>query len=368
MKYDYLVVGSGFAGAVVCERLASQLDKKVLLVEKRPHTGGNAYDYYDEAGILVHKYGAHIFHTNHDDVWQYVNQFSSWNGYVHRVLAYVDGLKLPIPINLTTVNTLLKKNFDEQGLRDYLAAVRVNIANIKDSRDVVLSQVGEFFYEKFFKNYTYKQWGVYPEELSPEVTRRIPLRFNTDDRYFGDKYEGLPVDGFYKLFDNMLDHKNITVALETDYKKIIGDVKFDYLIYTGPVDYFFDNMHGELPYRSQSFEFETLDVEYYQEAAVINYPNDNRFTKITESKHFTKQKHPRTTIVREFPEAVGEPYYPVPMASAAAIYEKYKKEADKLKTVYFAGRLAEYKYYNMDQAVKRALDLFSTIAAGKGQR
>jgi UDP-galactopyranose mutase len=297
-----------------------------------------------------------------------VNKFGQWNGYVHRVLAYVDGLKLPIPINLTTVNTLLKKNLDEQGLRDYLASVRVNIPEIKNSRDVVLSQVGEFFYEKFFKNYTYKQWGVYPEELSPEVTKRIPLRFNTDDRYFGDKYEGLPVEGFFKIFDAMLAHKNITIVLGTDYKEIIEDIKFDNLIYTGPVDYFFDNMHGELPYRSQRFEFETLDTEYYQEVAVVNYPNDHLYTKITESKHFTRQKHPRTTIVREFPEALGEPYYPVPMESAAAIYEKYKKEADKLKTVYFAGRLAEYKYYNMDQAVKRSLDLFKTIAAGQGDK
>ncbi|MBF0517166.1 MAG: UDP-galactopyranose mutase [Nitrospirae bacterium] len=364
-RYDYLVVGAGFAGSVVSERLATELDKKVLLVDKRNHTGGNSYDYYDDAGVLVHKYGAHIFHSNHDDVWRYVNRFAQWNGYTHRVLAYVDGLKLPIPINLTTVNTLLKKDFDEQGLRDYLQSVRLNIGQIKNSRDVVVSQVGEFLYEKFFKNYTFKQWGVLPDALSPEVTKRIPLRFNTDDRYFGDKYEGLPVDGFFKLFDRMLAHKNITIALNTDYKKIINDVKFDNLIYTGPIDYFFDNMHGELPYRSQRFEFETLDREYYQEVAVVNYPNDYEFTKITESKHFTKQIHPKTTIVREFPEADGEPYYPVPMDSAAAIYEKYKKEADKLKTVHFAGRLDQYKYYNMDQAVKRALELFNSIAAPK---
>lgn len=362
MHFHFLIVGSGFSGAVIAEKLASQLDRKVLLVEKRGHIGGNAYDYYDDQGILIHKYGPHIFHTNYDDVWQYLSQFTEWNGYVHKVLAYVDGRKVPIPINLTTVSTLLDKDFTEQELIEYLDSVRVKLSEIKNARDVIVSQVGEYFYDKFFKNYTFKQWGVYPENLSPEVTKRIPVRFNTDDRYFTDKYQGLPVDGYTRLFERILAHKNITLMLNTDYKDIIDDIKFDRLIYTGPVDYFFDYKYGRLPYRSLRFETETFDQEYYQEVAVVNYPNDFDFTRITEFKHMTLQKHSKTTIMKEYPKNSGEPYYPLLREEAMDIYEKYRREAEKFKSVYFIGRLAEYRYYNMDQAVKRALDLFKEIA------
>lgn len=364
-KYDYLIVGSGFSGATIAELLATQLNKKILLVEKRDHIGGNAYDCYNKDGILIHKYGPHIFHTNYDDVWQYLSQFTEWNGYRHRVLAYVNGKKVPIPINLTTVNSLLNKNFTEKEVINYLESVRVNLPKIENSRDVIVSQVGEFFYEKFFRNYTYKQWGVYPEKLSPEVTKRIPVRFNTDDRYFSDKYQGLPFEGYTKLFEKMLTHKNITIMLNTDYKEVINDIKFDRLIYTGPIDYFFDYEYGKLPYRSLNFESETVEKEYFQEVAVVNYPNDYDFTRITEFKHMTMQKHPKTTIFREYPKSEGEPYYPMPMDDAISIYDKYKKETRKLKSVYFIGRLAEYKYYNMDQVVKRALDIFESIAKEK---
>lgn len=359
---NYLIVGSGFSGSVIAERLASQLDKKVLLVEKRDHIGGNAYDFYNEDGILVHKYGPHIFHTNYDDVWQYLSQFTELNGYQHRVLAYVDGKKLPIPINLTTVNILLGKNFTESELKDYFESVRLKLSQINNSKDVIVSQVGELFYEKFFKNYTFKQWGVYPEKLSPEVTKRIPVRFNTDDRYFSDKYQGLPSEGYTKLFEKMLSNKNITILLNTDYKNIVNDIKFSSLIYTGPVDYFFDYKFGKLPYRSLNFEAQTIEKEYYQEAAVVNYPNDYDFTRITEFKHMTLQKHPKTTIFREYPKSEGEPYYPMPTDNAFEIYNKYQKEAKKLKSVYFIGRLAEYKYYNMDQVVKRALEVFEELS------
>lgn len=365
MHFHFLIVGSGFSGAVIAERLASQLDNKVLVVERRDHIGGNAYDCYDRHGILIHKYGPHIFHTNHDDVWQYLSQFTEWNGYVHRVLAFVDGKKVPIPINLTTVNILLNKNFTEEGLKEYFESVRVKLPEIRNSRDVIVSQVGEYFYEKFFRNYSFKQWGVYPESLSPEVTRRIPVRFNTDDRYFSDKYQGLPVEGYTRLFERMLSHKNITILLNTDYKKIINDVKFDRMVYTGPIDYFFDYKYGKLPYRSLRFEMETYNQEYYQEVAVVNYPNDFDFTRITEFKHMTLQKHPLTTIIKEYPQATGEPYYPLLNEKAMELYEKYKAEAQKLRSVYFIGRLAEYKYYNMDQAVKRALELFDEIKQDK---
>jgi UDP-galactopyranose mutase len=360
-KYNFLIVGAGFSGGVIAERLASQLDKKVLLVEKRDHIGGNAYDYYNDAGILVHKYGPHIFHTNHDDVWLYLSQFTEWNGYQHKVLAFVDGRNVPLPINLDTVNILLNKKFTEDGVKDYFESVRLKITDIKNSRDVILSQVGEFFYEKFFKNYTFKQWGVYPEILSPEVTKRIPVRHNTDTRYFPDRYQGLPVNGYTKLFERMLSHKNITIALNTDYKKIIDDIQFERLIYTGPLDYYFDYAFGKLPYRSLRFESETLSKEYLQEVAVVNYPNDYDFTRITEFKHMTLQKHPRTTIFREYPSAEGEPYYPMPIEEAIELSNRYREEAGKLKTVYFIGRLAEFKYYNMDQVVKRALDVFEEI-------
>lgn len=361
-KYDFLIVGAGFSGGVIAERLASQLDKKVLLVEKRDHTGGNAYDYYNEDGILVHKYGPHIFHTNYDDVWSYLSQFTEWNGYQHKVIAFVDGKKVPFPINLTTVNTLLDKAFSEDELKIYLNSVKLNLPDIANSRDVIVSQVGEFFYEKFFKNYTFKQWGVYPEKLAPEVTKRIPVRYNTEDRLFSDKYQGLPSVSYAKLFDRMLSHPNITVLLNTDYKNILDTVQFDRIIYTGPVDYFFDYLFGRLPYRSLRFESETLDKKYFQEVAVVNYPNDHDFTRITEFKHMTLQKHPRTTIFREYSSAEGEPYYPMPIEEAIELSNRYREEAGKLKTVYFIGRLAEFKYYNMDQVVKRALEVFETIA------
>jgi UDP-galactopyranose mutase len=361
-KYDFLIVGAGFSGSVIAERLASQSDKKVLLVEKRDHTGGNAYDYYNEDGILVHKYGPHIFHTNYDDVWRYLSTFTKWNGYQHKVLAFVDGRNVPLPINLDTVNILLNKNFTEDEVKDYFESVRLKIPDIKNSRDVIVSQVGELFYEKFFKNYTFKQWGVYPEILSPEVTKRIPVRHNTDDRYFSDRYQGLPVDGYAKLFERMLSHKNITIVLNTDYKNLIPDMKFNRLVYTGPVDYFFDYRYGRLPYRSIRFESETLDRECFQKVAVVNYPNDYDFTRITEYKHMTLQQHLKTTIMREYPSGEGEPYYPVPMEDALRIYEGYKKDTGNLKSVHFIGRLAEYRYYNMDQVVKRALEVFETIA------
>jgi UDP-galactopyranose mutase len=360
--YDYLIVGSGFSGAVIAERLASQLDKKVLLVEKRDHTGGNAYDYYNEDGILVHKYGPHIFHTNHDDVWRYLSMFTEWNDYQHKVLAFVDGKKVPFPINLTTVNALLDKQFSEHELREYLESVRMKLPEIRNSRDVIVSQAGEYLYEKFFRNYTFKQWGVYPEKLSPDVTKRVPVRYGNENRLFLDKYQGLPVKGYTKLFTGILSHPNITVLLNTDYKSILDTVQFDRLIYTGPIDYFFDYQFGRLPYRSLRFESETFDIEYFQEVAVVNYPNDHDFTRITEFKHMTLQEHPRTTIFREYPSAEGEPYYPMPVEEAIELSNRYREESGKLKTVYFIGRLAEFKYYNMDQAVKRALDVFEEIA------
>lgn len=360
--YDFLIIGSGFAGSVLAERISSQMNKRVLVVEKRDHIGGNAYDYYNSSGVLIHKYGPHIFHTNYEDVWKYVSFFADWNGYQHRVLAYVDGKKVPVPINLTTVNAMLDRNFAASELKDYFESVRLRPVTINNSRDVIVSQVGEYFYDKIFKNYSYKQWGIYPDELLPEITGRIPVKYDNDDRYFSDRYQGLPIQGYTKLFEKLLSNGNITVILSTDYKSAMDNVRFDKLIYTGPIDYFFDYKYGKLPYRSLDLKFETLDLEQFQETAVINYPNDYEFTRITEFKHMTLQKHRQTTILREYPTWQGEPYYPTLTKDAVGTYSKYREETLRLKSVYFVGRLAEYEYYNMDIVIKKALDVFGTIA------
>lgn len=362
MKYDFLVVGTGFAGCTLAERIASQLGKKVLLIERRKHIGGNAYDYYDENGIMVQKYGPHIFHTNLKSVWDYLSQFTGWNGYIHRVIAMVRGKEVYLPINLDTMERLYDCKFTSEGLKKYFESKKVKVDRVRNSRDVVVSQIGEELYGLFFKNYTKKQWGVYPDELDPEVTKRLPVRFNRDTRYFEDKYQGIPEKGFISMFHKMLDNKNIDLLLETDYKDIIYDVKFDKLIFTGPVDYYFDYLHGKLPYRSLRFEFKTLEVERFQNAAVVNYPNEHDYTRITEFKHFYIQAHRKTTICYEYPVSEGDPYYPLPISDSKEVYSKYKKEKEKLRSVYFIGRLAQYRYFNMDQVVAEGLSLFERIA------
>lgn len=366
MKIDFLIVGAGLAGCTVAERVATQLGKKVLLVEQRNHIGGNTYDYYNEDGILVQKYGPHIFHTNSKEVWDYLCQFTEWNDYVHRVIAKVSGKEVYLPINIDTMERLYNRNFTSETLEEFFEERRLKLDAINNSRDVVVGQVGEELYELFFKNYTKKQWGIYPEELDPQVTKRLPLRFNRDTRYFTDQYQGIPKYGFTRMFERMLCHKNIHVLLNTDFKAIIESETFDKLIFTGPIDYFFDYQYGKLPYRSLNICFETLDVEKFQNAAVVNYPNDHEYTRITEFKHFYFQNHRKTTICYEYPKAEGDPYYPIPKKECQEIYQKYKKEADKLKHVHFVGRLAEYRYLNMDQVVEGALSLFKKIENYKG--
>jgi UDP-galactopyranose mutase len=358
MKYDYLIVGAGFSGCTLAERLANVRGKKILLVERREHTGGQCYDHYNAHGILVKPYGPHIFHTKIKEVWEYVNRFTSFNNYVHRVIANVKGKEVYFPINLDTMEKLTGREFTPETLRAYFEEKRIKIDKVKNSRDVVLSQVGEELYELFVKQYSKKQWGLYPEELDASVLRRIPVRYNRDTRYFDDVWQGIPVKGYHKIFELMLVSPRIEVLLKTDYKDILDSVRFDRLIYTGPIDYFFDYLHGKLPYRSLRFKFETLDVERFQSAAVVNYTSDKDYTRITEFKHFYLQEHPKTTICYEYPTDEGDPYYPIPREENHEIYLKYKAEADKLKNTYFTGRLAEYKYLNMDIAVSRALNLF----------
>lgn len=362
--FDFLVVGAGFAGSVLAERLASEKNKRVLVVDKRNHIGGNAYDYFNEQGILVHKYGPHIFHTNNHDVWTYLSQFTEWYHYQHRVLSYVDGQLLPFPINLDTVNLLYGYDFNIEELREYFRVLcqAEGLQEITNAEEMAISRVGNACYEKFFKNYTRKQWGVWPAELAAEVTARIPVRYNRDSRYFSDCYQGVPKYGYSKLFENLLDHPNISIMLNTDYKLILKSVKFDKMIYTGPIDYFFDEQYGTLPYRSLRFEFETLDMNQYQSVGTVNFPNDYDFTRITEFKHLTGQQHPQTTIMREYSAGHGEPYYPIPQAANQEVVNAYRLEAQRIQgDVFFVGRLAEYKYYNMDAVVEKALAAYRSI-------
>jgi UDP-galactopyranose mutase len=359
--FDYLIVGAGFAGSVLAERLASQANKKVLLVDKRNHIGGNAYDCYDESGLLIHKYGPHIFHTNSADVFAYLSQFTAWRQYQHRVLACVDGQLVPIPINLDTINRLYGTRYTSFELEDFFRSVAETVDPIRTSEDVVVSRVGRELYEKFFRNYTRKQWGLDPSELDAAVTARVPVRTNRDDRYFTDRYQAMPLHGFTRMFERMLDHPNIKIMLNTDYREVRDFLPYRAMVYTGPIDEFFDLRFGKLPYRSLDFRFETRAESQIQPVAVINYPNDYAYTRVTEFKHLTGQEHARSTLVYEYPKVEGDPYYPVLNPTTSEIYHQYRLLADRTPDVHFVGRLATYRYYNMDQVVAQALAEFERI-------
>jgi UDP-galactopyranose mutase len=360
--FDYLIVGAGFAGSVLAERLASQLGKKVLIVDTRNHIGGNAYDHYDNVGILVHKYGPHIFHTNSREVFEYLSQFTEWRPYEHRVLASVDGQLLPIPINLDTVNRLYGLNLTSFQVTEFFASVAEPKEYIRTSEDVVVSKVGRELYEKFFRNYTRKQWDMDPSELDKSVIARVPIRTNRDDRYFADTYQAMPLHGYTRMFENLLSHPNIKIMLNTDYREIQNVIPYREMIYTGPIDAFFDYCYGKLPYRSLEFKHETHNMPVYQAAPVVNYPNEHLYTRVTEFKYLTGQEHSKTSIVYEYPRAEGDPYYPVPRPENAELYKKYKALAEAKRGVYFVGRLATYKYYNMDQVVAQSLSVYNQIS------
>lgn len=365
LMFDYLIVGAGFAGSVLAERLASEANQRVLIVDIRPHIGGNAYDHYDDAGILVHKYGPHIFHTNSSEVFNYLSLFTKWRPYQHHVLASVDGQLLPIPINLNTINQLYGVNFTSFQLAEFFEKVAEPVARLQTSEDVVVSKVGRELYEKFFRGYTRKQWGRDPAELDASVTARVPTRTNRDNRYFTDTYQTMPLHGYTRMFEKMLSHPNIKIMLNTDYREIEGIIPYRNMIYTGPIDEFFNYRFGKLPYRSLEFVFETVDTSVYQSAPVINYPNEYAYTRSTEFKYLTGQTHSRTSIVYEYPTDSGDPYYPIPCPENAEIYRRYKELAEVTSNVYFAGRLGTYKYYNMDQVVAQALTLFKKIAGSE---
>lgn len=365
-EIDILIIGAGISGAVLAERYAS-IGKKVLLLEKRNHIGGNCYDYVDDNGILVSKYGAHLFHTNEDAVWKYVNRFGEWYPWEHKVIARVDDKTVPIPVNINTVNILFGQDINtEEQMSNWLESNRIKIDSPVNGEEAVLNRVGSILYEKMFKYYTKKQWDKYPDELDASVLERIPVRTNYDDRYFSDKYQALPLRGYTKMFENMLNHPNIEVRLNTDYFDVREQLKgYSKLFYTGPIDRFFDFKHSledKLEYRSINFVTETIDQEFFQENSVVNYPGmEVDYTRIIEYKHFGNQKSKKTTIVKEYTVDEGEPYYPVPNKRNQEISDIYKRETDKLKDVYFVGRLANYKYFNMDQAFKNAIDLFEKI-------
>jgi UDP-galactopyranose mutase len=366
--FDYLVVGAGFAGSILAERLATVLGQRVLLIDRRPHIAGNAYDHYDDAGLLIHRYGPHIFHTNAPHVARYLSRFTKWRPYEHRVLAHVDGQLVPIPINRTTINRLYGLDLGPEGVEAFLAARAEPVAEIRSSEDVVVSRVGRELYEKFFLGYTRKQWGLDPAELDKSVTARVPTRTDDDDRYFGDSFQYMPLHGYTRTFENMLDHPNITIMLNTEFAEVAAEVRYRRLVYTGPIDRFFDCRYGELPYRSLIFRHETIAQEQFQPVAIVNYPSpDVAHTRITEYKHLTGQQHRWTSISYEFPTSEGDPYYPVPRKENAELFRKYRALADDMPNVEFVGRLATYRYYNMDQVAAQALSAFERIARTEGR-
>jgi UDP-galactopyranose mutase len=359
--FDYLIVGAGFAGSVLAERLANVLEKKVLLVEQRDHIGGNAYDYFNRDGILIHKYGPHIFHTNSRKVFDYLSHFTTWRPYEHRVLASVDGQLVPIPINLDTINKLYSLQLNCQQLEAFFESRAEKLSRIVTSEDVVVSKVGRELYQKFFKGYTRKHWDLDPSELDASVSARVPVRTNRDNRYFTDVYQAMPAHGYTRMFQKMLSHPNIKLMLNTDYKEIVDVIPYKTMIYTGPIDSYFNYCYGRLPYRSIEFRFETHECDLFQATGTINYPNEHPYTRITEFKYLTGQKHHKTSVVYEYPQAEGDPYYPIPRPENAEIYKKYQDLAKTMTNTFFTGRLATYKYYNMDQVVAQSLSVFEKI-------
>jgi UDP-galactopyranose mutase len=360
--FDWIIVGAGFAGSVLAERIASQREERVLLIDRRPHIAGNAYDKLDSAGLLIHQYGPHIFHTNSKSVFDYLSRFTGWRPYEHRVLAEVDGMQVPIPINRTTINRLYGLNLTSEEMEGWLAARAEPIERIKTAEDVVVATVGRELYVKFFRGYTRKQWGVDPSELDKSVTARVPTRTNDDDRYFSDAYQFMPARGYTRMFEKMIDHPNIEVMLECDYSEVRDTIPHRRVIYTGPIDEYFGFRYGKLPYRSLRFEHVVLDKAWHQLVGVVNYPQTQNYTRVTEYKHLTGQRHAsRTSLTYEYPSDTGDPYYPVPNPASAALFKRYQTLADKQADVWFVGRLATYRYYNMDQVVAQALSTFTRI-------
>lgn len=365
--YDYLIVGAGLTGCVFAERISSQLNKSVLMVDIRDHIAGNIFDYYEDE-ILIGKYGPHWFHTNDANVFNYLSKFTSWRRHIHRARTCIDGKLLPFPINQTTINELygLSLSSPDEMKAFFESKRNRSITTPKNAEEMVVSKIGIELYTKFYLNYTRKQWGIEPTDLAASVTGRIPIRHDDVDSYFDDTYQAMPALGYTEMAKNMLASKDITVMLSTDYKDLPSSITYDSMIYTGPIDYFFDYEFGELSYRSLQFTHETIDKEFYQGYQQINFPNEFDFTRVTEWKHATGQKHKNTVITREYPcdsSINNEKYYPIPTKRNSTLFERYALKAKSTTNVLFCGRLADYKYYNMDQVVARALKLFKDSVA-----
>ena len=368
MKYDVLVAGAGLAGSTAA-RLFAEHNKRVLVVERLKHIAGHCYDCRNKHGITIHRYGPHIFHTNNTSVWEFVKRFTDFRPYVHRVLSSVNNMLLPLPINRDTIAGLFKIKINADQVKNFLAAevarAQFNIPP-QNFKDQVVSQVGERLYEAFYKNYTIKQWQQDPEKLGAEIAARIPVRENTDDRYFSDVYQGIPQAGYTTLVKSMLDHPHIQVELDTDFFEVENGIGRDITIYTGQLDRYFDYKYGTLEYRSLDLVFKTFKKEFYQPVAVVNYPNEHRWTRITEFKHLTGEASSHTTVCFEYPKARGEPYYVVINQENNKKREQYLHEVkacEEQGICYFIGRLAEYKYYNMDQVIDAAIKKINTIIA-----
>ncbi|MBY0226039.1 MAG: UDP-galactopyranose mutase [Hyphomicrobium sp.] len=359
--FDWLIVGAGFAGSVLAERIANVRGERVLIIDRRDHVGGNAFDIYNEDGLLVHRYGPHIFHTNAQRIFSYLSRFTEWRPYEHRVLADINGQLLPIPINLDTVNKLYGLALTSGELEEFFQSRAEAIDPIRTSEDVVVARVGRDLYEKFFRGYTRKQWGLDPSQLDKAVTSRVPVRTNRDDRYFTDRFQAMPKQGYTAMFRRMLQHRKIQVLLQADYREIRTVIPHRRVVFTGPIDEFFSYRFGRLPYRSLRFEHMTKRQSQFQPVGVVNYPLDRDYTRITEYKHLTGQHHPWTALTYEYPTEKGDPYYPVPRAENQALYKKYEDLARAADDVWFVGRLATYRYYNMDQVVGQALATFDEI-------
>lgn len=361
---DFLIVGAGYAGSVLAERLASQCGKTSLIIDRRGHIAGNSHDCYDDAGVLIHKYGPHYFRSNSERIVEYLSQFTEWHAVEYQILCLVEGKYWQFPINLNTFEQLIGRPSTTEEMEATLAEWRIPIEKPANSEEVIISQVGWKLYEMFFKNYTRKQWKRDPKDLDASVCGRIPVRTNRDNRYLSEKFQALPKDGYTAMFERILDHPKISLRLNTNFQDVPASLKYGHLIFTGMIDEYYDFRFGPLPYRSLRFEPETLEQEFYQPAMQVNYPNDHDFTRIVEIKHATGQKLPVTTIVREYPDDFGpgkEPYYPIPAPDAKAIYDQYAALAEKEENVSFVGRLATYRYYNMDQVVGMALAEFEKI-------
>jgi len=366
MRTDWLIVGAGLSGVTFAERIASQRGEKVVIIDQRDHVGGNVYDEYNEHGILTHKYGPHIFHTNDQEVFEYLSQFTSWRPYQHKVLGLVEGQLIPLPFNLNSIDALFSRTMSTR-LSDKLVAAyghgaNVPILQLRESGDVDLRFLANFVYQNVFENYTKKQWGMTPEELSPSVTARVPIRVSRGNRYFQDKYQAIPSEGYTVMIRRMLSHPNIRIMLKDSWKDVANDIKHKKILFTGQIDEFFQFIHGVLPYRSLNFDMQTHNCYKYQSAPVINYPNDYEYTRVTEWKLLTGQIHSQTASCREYSavHVYGStiPYYPIPRDENIKILEKYKLEAKKMTpSTFIAGRLGMYKYLNMDEVVKNSLNI-----------